>query len=255
MQGLMPDKLQHPSYHHIILEQEAETRLAKLSGIWHLILYSMKERSYMLSVHYEPHKAAKYFKIVAENMKYQIEGKKKTFSSLDCMLEHYQNNSISQDIPSIGNCYTFEQYSRQLELDMDELRKEKKELGEHNRQIELDMDEMRKEKKELAEKILKTNDKLQATKEHERQLIQEAEEQRQKQKELHDAEQKRQKDLLAVVQQKLSKQQKKLQKLQAKLHTAEEQILQVKQKAEENEKQLKSNFHLLLDEMVLEINK
>lgn len=92
------------SFHGPMDEKEAEMRLREHGGDCFLTRYSEAKEVYMLSVMASGEKIE--LQVDATKSKslpqFSIEGREESFRSMVVLLDYYQKNSVSQNIPSIG---------------------------------------------------------------------------------------------------------------------------------------------------------
>ena len=102
---------EHPSYHQCITSEEAKQRLKKHGGCCYLTRYSESQKKYFLNVFKDkPTHTYKHYEIMKKRRMYWIDGKKKKFRSIKTLLEHYETTRIDTGFPTIGECYTEDQY-------------------------------------------------------------------------------------------------------------------------------------------------
>ena len=94
----------HPSYHGELTSVEAMERLNIEGGRCYLVRYSMTKDHYVLSVRHTKGTGASHFTLVVQNKKFWLdhEGGKKEFESLDHLLNHYKEHSLTEKISKIG---------------------------------------------------------------------------------------------------------------------------------------------------------
>ena len=131
----------HESYHENITGQEALKRLKTSGkGRCYLTRYSDKHNCYILSV-YKPVDACSHFKIIKDNGKCQINGKKKEFDDIGKLLDYYEKNNFDPAFVMIGQYYTKEEFQQAEEEErrrQEELEQEIENEGEEeNRREEI----------------------------------------------------------------------------------------------------------------------
>ena len=104
--------INHPSYHQMLTEKEAEERLQKYGNHNYLTRYSESRQCYKLSVHeyQRPKHVFQHFQIVKYGNRLKIKGTHKYHEDLDSLLRYYEHHRINPALETIGTVYTQAQH-------------------------------------------------------------------------------------------------------------------------------------------------
>ena len=159
---------EHPSYHQVITRDEAERRLRQHGSHCYLIRYTESQLCYVLSVyqHQRPKDTIQHFKIIfRENGGKEISGTGMTFSNIQSLLEHYEQNRLNYNFKNIGQAYSESEYlwdeEKKERLEEEKKREQRRieeetEQGEESKrtdtQIEGGIEEVRQMEQKAGEK-------------------------------------------------------------------------------------------------------
>lgn len=201
---------EHTSYHQSISTDEAMRRLKLYNQNGYLTHYSKSHESYMLSVFckQKPNDIIS-FGIVKSNGMHALKGREdEEYVSIDELLSHYESNRISPAFPNIGKAFIEKEYEKQQAL-----------IDERERHDKVEESKLLKAKKSLENRLKNLEEELQAMKEESQGKFQKLEEKRQK--DLQEIEDEKQQELRAITEENQRKIQELEEKTQKDLQEAE----------------------------------